>query len=174
MGKGRLKDRVLIKPSPDDMCPPGYHVVRGHERICESGTATWVDAHVRKNRGKIRPGLLKENIHFLFWNSPEKYNDLEEIKGFQGLGSEFDQLIQFWLDYWIEQGIEFPKDLEPLMIKAMIAVESTFDPRKVTRVKGSTAAGLMQVTDESLRVLAECPPIDPRLSFEGQGRRYLC
>ena len=59
----------LSKPPIGEMCPPGYHVVHGHERICKSGTATWVDTHTRKNRGRIRPGLLKENIHFLYWNT---------------------------------------------------------------------------------------------------------
>jgi hypothetical protein len=142
------------------MCPPGYHVVRGHERICESGAATWVDAHIRKNRGKIRPGLLKENIHFLFWDSRKKYSSLNEIKEFEGLGSEYDRLIQFWLDYWKEQGIEFPKDLDPLMVRAMIAVESTFDPSKITKAKNSTAAGLMQITDQSLRVIGGFPNED--------------
>jgi hypothetical protein len=153
----KKKDRTLTKPSPSEMCPPGYHVVRGHERTCESGTVTWVDAHARKNRGKIRPGLLKENIHFLFWDSQKKYPALNEIQEFAGLGSEYDQLIQFWLDYWKEQGLEFPQDLDPLMVKAMIAVESTFDPSKITKAKNSTAAGLMQITDQSLRVMGGFP-----------------
>lgn len=133
MGKIKNQYKTLIKPSSSEMCPPGYHVVQGHKRVCESGTATWVDAHIRKNREKIRPGLLKENIHFLFWNSKKKYPILNEIKGFEGLGAEFDPLIQFWLDYWKAQGIEFPKDLDPLIVKAMIAVESTFDPSKITK-----------------------------------------
>jgi len=157
MSKGKNQDKTLIKPKPSEMCPPGYHVVRGHERICESGTVTWVDAHTRKNRGKVRPGLLKENIYFLFWSSKKKYPALSEIKEFEGLGSEYDSLIQFWLDYWKEQGIEFPKDLDPLMIKVMIAVESTFDPRKISKAKNSTAAGLMQVTDQSLRIMGGFP-----------------
>ncbi len=153
----KSKNKVLVKPNSSEMCPPGYHVVRGHERICESGTATWVDAHIRKNRGKIRPGLLKENIHYLFWNSKKKYPVLAEIKGFEGRGAEYDGLIQFWFNYWKSQGIEFPKDLAPLMIKAMIAVESTFDPSKISNAKNSTAAGLMQVTDQSMRVMGGFP-----------------
>lgn len=151
------KKNTLIKPSPSEMCPPGYHVVRVHKRVCASGTVTWVDAHVRKNRGKIRPGLLKENIYFLFWRSKKKYSSLKEIKGFEGKGAEYDQLIQFWLDYWVSEGIEFPKDLDPLIVKAMIAIESTFNPSAATKAKNSTAAGLMQVTDQSLRVLGGFP-----------------
>ncbi len=156
----KSKNKILVKPDSFEMCPPGYHVVKGHQRTCESGASTWVDDHIRKNRSKIRPGLLRENIHFLFWSSKKKYSALNEIIGFEGLGAEFDQLIQFWLDYWTEQGIQFPKDLDPVLIKAMIAVESAFDPSKVTKAKGSTAAGLMQITDQSLRVLGGFPNKD--------------
>src|SRR3989344_7764731 len=125
----------LEKPNSAEMCQPGFHVVRGHQRVCHSGTTTWVDAHVRKNRGKIRPGILKENIYFLFWNSKKKYSSLEEITGFEGKGAQYDELIQFWLDYWKSQGVKFPKNIDSLLIKAMIAVESTFDPTKVSTAK---------------------------------------
>ncbi|MFN8790179.1 MAG: transglycosylase SLT domain-containing protein, partial [Bdellovibrionales bacterium] len=117
----------------------------------------WVDAHVRKNRGKIRPGLLAENIHFLFWHSKKKYPALAQIRGFEGKGAEYDNLIQFWLEYWKSQGVSFPKDLDSLVIKAMIAVESSFDPSKTSKAKGSTTAGLMQITDQSLRVMGGFP-----------------
>jgi soluble lytic murein transglycosylase-like protein len=72
-------------------------------------------------------------------------------------GAEFDGPIQFWLDYWKNRGVSFPGDLEPLMIKAMIAVESSFNPRIITKIKGSTAAGLMQVTDQALRIMGGFP-----------------
>lgn len=150
-----MSNEVLKKPKPTEMCPPGYHVVQGHERICHSGTTTWVDAHVRKNRGKIRPGLLKENIFHLFWNSQKKYKPLKPIIGFSDKGSEFDAAIQFWLEHWKSQGVSFPDDLDPLMVKAMIAVESGFGPKK--KAKTSTAEGLMQVTDQSMRVLGGHP-----------------
>lgn len=146
----------LSKPPASEMCPPGYHVVRGHRRVCRSGTTTWVDAHIRKNRGKIRPGLLKENIHFLYWNSKKKYPTLPAIEGYK-TGSEYDAPIQFWLDYWKEQGVKFPADLDPLMIKALISVESSFDPKARPKDKKSTASGLMQITDQMVRVLGGFP-----------------
>ena len=146
----------LKKPKTSEMCPPGYHIVHAHERVCHSGTKTWVDAHVRRNRGKIKAGLLSENIHFLFWSSKKKYPALNQIFGFNQ-GAEYDSLIQFWLDYWKSQGVPFPEDLEPLMIKALIAVESSFNPKARTKDPHSTAAGLMQVTDQSLRVLGGFP-----------------
>ncbi len=146
----------LKKPKPSEMCAPGYHVVHGHERICHSGTVTWVDAHVRKNRNKIKPGLLIENIHYLFWNSKKKYSWLKQIEGYPQ-GDKYDDLIQFWLDYWNSQGLEFPDDLDALMVKALISVESDFNPNAESTDPKSTASGLMQVTDQSLRVLGGFP-----------------
>lgn len=146
----------LKKPKPSEMCPPGYHVVRGHERVCHSGTVTWVDAHVRKNRGKIESGLLIENIHYLFWESKKKYPALKEIEGYPN-GNDYDALIQFWLDYWKSQGVKFPEDLDPLMIKALISLESSFDPKAKSKDSKSTASGLMQITDQSLRVMGGFP-----------------
>jgi soluble lytic murein transglycosylase-like protein len=145
----------LKKPSSSEMCTPGTHLVHEHERVCKSGTASWVHTHIRKNKGKIRPGLLKENIHFLFWTAQKKYSSLNAIVGFKDKGSEYDALIQFWLEYWKSQGMLFPNDLEPLMIKALIAKESTFNPNEKNKV--STAAGLMQITEQSLRILGGHP-----------------
>jgi len=146
----------LKKPKPSEMCPPGYHVVRGHERVCHSGTVTWVDAHIRKNRGKIKSGLLIENIHYLFWNSKKKYPPLQPIEGYP-LGDKYDSLIQFWLDYWKSEGVDFPDDLDPLIVKALISVESSFNPDAKSKDPKSTASGLMQVTDQMVRVLAGFP-----------------
>ncbi len=71
--------------------------------------------------------------------------------------SGYDAPIQFWLDYWKEQGVKFPADLDPLMIKALISVESSFDPKARSKDKKSTASGLMQVTDQMVRVLGGFP-----------------
>ena len=147
---------TLKKPKPSEMCPPGSHVVRGHKRVCHSGTVTWVDAHIRKNRGKIKPGLLIENIHFLFWNSKKKYKSLWEIADYEGK-SQYDALIQFWLDYWKSHGVKFPDDLVPLVIKALISKESSFNPKAESKDPKSTASGLMQVTNQMLRVLGGMP-----------------
>lgn len=142
----------LKKPSPSKMCPPGTHIVHGHERVCKSGTTTWVHTHIRKNRGKIKPGLLVENIHYLYWNSKKKYSALPRIEGYSK-GDEYDAVIQFWLDYWKDQGVKFPDDLDPLIIKALISVESSFNPKAKSKDPKSSASGLMQVTDKMLRIL---------------------
>ncbi len=148
--------KQLPKPPASEMCPPGFHVVSSHRRVCHSGTATWVDAHIRRNRGKIRPGLLKENIHFLYWSTKKEYPTLPAIKNYNS-GAEYDALIQFWLVYWKKQGLKFPADLDPLMIKALISYESSFNPKLKSKDKKSTASGLMQVTDQMVRVMGGFP-----------------
>lgn len=81
---------------------------------------------------------------------------MRPIFGFKDKGADFDSVIQFWLDYWKDQGVDLP-EIDPLIIKALIATESTFNPTVHTKVKGSTTHGLMQLTSQSRRVLAGIP-----------------
>lgn len=143
--------KELVKPSDSEMCPPGYFVVHGHSRTCASGAVTWVDTHLR-HRDHVKSGLLRENIPFLYWNSKKEYPKLDPVFGFKS-GSEYDPPIQFWLDYWKEQGSPFPADIDPMLIKILIAIESGFNEKAKSSGKNSTAAGLMQVTNKTLRVL---------------------
>lgn len=146
----------LKKPTPSEMCPPGTHIVHGHERVCKSGTATWVETHIRRNRGKISSGLLVENINYLYWRAGRKFPPLPEIEGYKSR-SEYDSVIQFWLEYWKEQGLKFPEDLDPLMVKALISLESRFEPKLKSKAPQSTASGLMQITDQMIRVVGGHP-----------------
>ena len=85
---------------------------------------------------------LEENLLFLYWNNKSWYETINAVKGFPPY-HEIDPIIQFWLDYWKQQGIKFPEGLTPLHIKVLIAVESSF---KVTaRTKTTSAVGLMQL-----------------------------
>ena len=56
---------IISRPKKSEMCPIGYHVVRGHERICEDGTKTWVDQHIRKNRGRKKCISLRLYCFFI-------------------------------------------------------------------------------------------------------------
>lgn len=135
-------DSIKIeRPDKSKMCDLGYHVVRGHYRVCQRGTKTWVDTHLRKNRGK-KVMYLEENLLFLYWNNKKKYKEINAVKGFSP-HHEIDQVIQFWLDYWKEQGIKFPEELTPLHIKVLIAIESCFIPN--AKPKTSSAIDLMQL-----------------------------
>lgn len=139
----------LRRPKDNEMCPLFYHVVKGHRRVCASGTTTWVDAHTRRNRGEIVMYLF-ENLQFYYWNNTNKYSKINAIKGFPG-HHNLDSVIQFWLHYWHSKGVKFPTGLEPLHIKALIAAESSFNPK--ARTKTTSATGLMQVLKTALRSL---------------------
>lgn len=68
---------------------------------------------------------------------------------------EFDQHIRGWTLYWNE--VFEPKDLlDPNLVKALIASESSFKPEQNTpnhNKKIGYARGLMQITDETIRIL---------------------
>lgn len=137
-----MKNKINIKkPDKSKMCKVGSHVVKGHYRVCQSGTKTWVDAHYRKNRGR-KVMYLEENLLFLYWNNKKRYKQLGIVKGYPS-HHELDNIIQFWLDYWTKQGRKFPVGLTPLHIKILIAIESSFRPK--ARPKSSSAVGLMQL-----------------------------
>lgn len=139
----------LRRPKDNEMCPLFYHVVKGHRRECASGTTTWVDAHKRRNRGELVMYLF-ENLQFYYWNNTKEYPKINAIKGFPN-HHNLDGVIQFWLHYWRINRVSFPTGLDPLHIKALIAVESSFNPK--ARAKTSSATGLMQVLKTSLRHL---------------------
>jgi hypothetical protein len=138
----------LIKRPPEMlMAPPGLHIVKRHLRITKDGIKYFVNAHVRKNRGK-KVVLLPENLLYLFWHGDHEYPAIGAVKGYSEY-PELDAIIYFWLNYWKDFGLSFPKGLDPLIIKTMIAVESSFRPK--ISAKESSAYGLMQITNTTRR-----------------------
>ena len=90
---------------------------------------------------------LFENLLFYYWNSDKNFPKINAIKGFPG-HHNLDNVIQFWLHYWRSKRVKFPEGLEPLHIKALIAAESSFNPK--ARARTSSATGLMQVLKTAL------------------------
>jgi hypothetical protein len=123
-----------------------------------------VNTHLSRNPGKHGEILQIENLLYLFWHSKQTFPDLNTIKGFSS-NSEIDPVIQFWMEYWREQGLKFPA-ADPLLIKAMVAFESGFNPLARSTVRGSSAFGLMQVTDQARRILSGSP--DSKGYIEGK------
>jgi hypothetical protein len=138
---------LIKRPPTMKMAPPGSHVVSRQVRVSKTGVKYYVKAHIRRNRGK-KIVLLPENILYLYWHGNRDYPAIGAIKGFKEF-PELDSVIQFWLEYWKEFGLPFPNDINPLLIKAIIAKESSFRPR--ASAAGSTAYGLMQITDKTRR-----------------------
>jgi hypothetical protein len=140
---------LLKRPPTLKMAPPGFHVVERQAKISKNGIKYFVKAHRRKNRGK-KIVLLPENILYLYWHGDQDYPSLGKVKGFAEY-SELDSVIQFWLQYWLEAGLPFPKDFDPFIIKVIIAIESSFQPKADPKSKISSAYGLMQLTNQTRR-----------------------
>ncbi|MDH4468539.1 MAG: transglycosylase SLT domain-containing protein [Bacteriovoracaceae bacterium] len=138
---------LISRPPTMKMAPPGSHIVAKQARISPNGIKYFVKAHIRKNRGK-KIVLLPENILYLFWHGDQDYPAIGSVKGYPEY-SELDAVIQFWMNYWQDFGLPFPKGLDPLIIKVMIAVESSFRPKVGS--KESSAYGLMQITNTTRR-----------------------
>lgn len=139
---------ALKRPPTLKMAPPGSHVVKRHAKISANGIKYYVKAHIRKNSGK-KVVLLPENLLYLYWHGDHEYPSLGTVKGFEEF-PEFDQAIQFWLNFWKEQGLLFPENLDPFLIKVLIAKESSFRTHIKTKIAGSSATGLMQVLQSTL------------------------
>ena len=140
---------LLKRPPLLKMAPPGSHIVKRHAKVTSEGIKYYVKAHLRKNRGK-KVVLLPENILYLYWHGDQDCPRIGAIQGYYEF-SELDSVISFWLNYWKEAGLPFPKDIDPLVIKTMIAVESSFRLKADPKVKQSSAYGLMQITDTTRR-----------------------
>ena len=79
---------------------------------------------------------------------------MNRIKGYPQDKGQYDELIQFWLKYWKDQNL-IKDDIDPLLVKAIIACESSFREEVVTTMPGSTATGLMQIVKRTMRILAK-------------------
>lgn len=168
------QDRSIFKSELSDkvhrwrLCPLGMHYVREHqERIHPSqkhpkGEIIIRHAHCANNsphqgkKGQDEPqdvlsiDELRVIVDANFSNLPgsPKAHILTEYPR----ADEFDQHIRGWVLYWNE--IFEAKDfLDPNLVKALIASESSFKPEQNTPnqdKKIGYARGLMQVTDERL------------------------
>jgi hypothetical protein len=132
-------------------------VVKRHAKVSQNGIKYYVKAHTRKNRGK-KAILLPENLLYLYWHGDRDFPSVGAIKGFDEY-PELDSVIQFWLNFWKEQGLSFPEDLGPLLIKALIAKESSFRTQVRSRANNSSATGLMQILQSTLYRLEGIPDI---------------
>lgn len=142
----------LSRPHEDEMCPPGYCIVGPYQRKDRSGKVVPVHRHLRRLVGIEAQRLYAENLEYLYWHSGQTFPPLRPIKGFERTegANDYDGPIQFWLDYWRSKGLPYPEGLEPLVIKAQIAVESSFRADKSSK---TGAAGLMQLTRTTIRAL---------------------
>ncbi len=151
------------------ICPVGQHYVRTHpenihpSKIHPDGEAISRQGHCANNpthknsEGKERstkdilsfPELqIIAETHFHDLQGPPKANILEFKNE-----AKFDSLIRGWVYYW--NAVFKAKDpLDPNLVKALIAGESSFIPDKTNSTgskKLGIARGLMQLTDDTLK-----------------------
>ena len=136
-------------------CKPGNHLVKAHIRISRSGFKHIVSAHCRKNPKSKKNFLYRSNLNYIYesFRNKYKYKKLKKIKGYPQDKGQYDQLIQFWLKYWKEQGL-IKEDIDPLLVKAIIARESSFREKVVTEMPNSSATGLMQIVKKTMKIMA--------------------
>jgi len=154
-----FKTDEIKEINPWRVCPIGEHWVRRHDR--QKKHLEDVDGHCRKNKSK-KDQLKGDEIdlisnHHLFKNpklkvTPNNLGFKEEGKN----GNQFDHLINGWVAYWNDIFKTTPP-LHPNFVKALIATESSFNPKSINRTnkkRTGPARGLMQITEEAQRQLA--------------------
>ena len=110
---------------------------------------TVVHTSIREEPDK-RQTHFHANLQYLYWHSSKRYPKISKIRG-SPAHHNIDSVIQFWLEYWRSRGVKFPAGLEPLHIKTLIAVESSFNPK--AKVSRTSATGLMQILETALTSL---------------------
>jgi hypothetical protein len=86
-------------------------------------------------------------------------------------GSEYDELIAIWVDYFNRKYPPAPPDsaLDPDVVKALLASESGFD----TEAKNGQAIGIAQITRQTLKALQDPEGEIKDLYFKGIRQKDL-
>ena len=121
-----------------------------------NGVVHRVEAHCRKNSKSKVNFLYKSNINYIFdkYENNFKYKKLNRIKGYKQDKGQYDILIQFRLKYCKSKGL-INEDIDPLLVKALIAAESSFRERVITKMPNSSATGLMQLLKTTMNILSK-------------------
>ena len=149
------------KIHPWRICPLGQHWVREHPRRVRPsrrhplGGMTSVAGHCRDNPSH-KDQMYSDEISEI---ALTMFNSLRGAPRPSKLGfpneNEYDSLIRGWTRYWNEVFKTSPP-LDPNLVKALIASESSFNPNASNGKRGGKkASGLMQVTHETVDFLKD-------------------
>lgn len=149
------------KIHPWRVCPLGKHYVKSHpEHIPPSkeypeGHIIIRQAHCANNPSH-KDLLSFDEIHvmskqyFSTLSGPPTAGVLTEFR----TADDFDSLIRGWVHYWND--IFHLKDpLNPNLVKALMATESSFNEKSENIVKKIHARGLLQITGETFHILKD-------------------
>lgn len=145
---------------PWRLCAPGRHWVREHSlhvppsKISPGGTTTIRHAHCADNPSK-KDQLYPDEIHEIGQQNFSKVEVKPCPMGlkFEEKGNLYDDFITGWTQYWNDV-LKPDIPLDPNIVKALIATESSFNPKILANMKDKNSArGLMQVTNVSRIIL---------------------
>ncbi len=154
------KAHINKKIHPWRMCPLGKYWVTTHPLRVKASKKnpdgiTTRHGHCRTNPSR-KDQLYPDEIHEM---ANSHFGRLKKLPTPDKLGSSFgnhyDKIIAGWTKYWND--VLNPQELlDPNLVKALISTESDFSPkRKVLASKRNWARGLMQVTDETIKILKD-------------------
>ena len=150
-----------LKNHPWRLCPLGESWVRSHPLTVAASSKkpkykTVRNAHCRMNSGGKEIYTADEfreiaALHFQGLANDPNAMPIPDALDFAN-GNKYDLLIAGWTKFWNE--IFKPDDpLTPDFVKALIATESSFEVQSSENSKEGTARGLIQVTENTRRIL---------------------
>ena len=162
-------NRTEEKSHPWRLCPIGEHWVTDHPLWVQAteerpGYYTTRDGHCATNplrrKSKITADYLSSeemqmiaDKHFASLSGPPASGKLPEFV----VGADrFDHFIRGWTKYWNDI-IQPEEPLDPDLVKALIATESSFELKPSAPNAGfaGKAHGLIQLTDQAIKVLGD-------------------
>jgi hypothetical protein len=160
MAKQQKRKKLATKSHSWRLCPSGEHWVSEHQLTVP---ASKKNPDGKTSRGpfcRVNPSHKDQIYHDEISEIARKhFGRLKKLPDANRLGrkngNDYDQLIAGWVKYWNE--VLKPKDpLESNFVKALISSESDFDETaKILASPGNWARGLMQITDETIRILKD-------------------
>ncbi len=154
----KIKPKKDNSKTSDGRCPVGQHWVRTHPMRVPPSKKSPTGITIRRPHCARNPGygrkltnqeIKKTASSALFLSKTKPCSLKMEFKD----GSKYDDLIAGWVKYWNDV-FKPEQPLEPNLIKALIASESSFDHKKLADPKNPTSArGLMQLLDTSRKIL---------------------
>ncbi len=148
--------KEIEKKSDWRICPIGQHWTRTHPYKVKTGVHAVQTGHCKKNPSG-KDILKKDEIEMIPSLDIFKHSYNSSISnnlGFES-GNIYDDLISGWVAYW-NSVFNLSVPLAPHYFKILIATESGFRPKIITKtksIKTGKAAGLGQLTNEVIRLL---------------------
>jgi hypothetical protein len=146
------KKSAKKKLHPWRVCSIGEHWVSPHT-VNRHNKVIFRRGHCRANSSR-KDQLYPEEMNKIF---EEQFSNVKRLPSSDNLGKKngnnYDAIIAGWTQYWNEV-LKPTEELDPNLVKALIFTESTFNvDAKALASKGNWARGLMQITDETIKIL---------------------